>query len=138
MSSKRFLLISIVVAISALICAGCNEKTPSPAPGDERDESGGIVRICVYDGYVITEVEAPYGMYSSWTEFICGEFDGRDAEHAEAHWRGDYITAIGSLRPEDPSGIAIYLNGKYSTRFVRYCEYRAGYTLAFAKPGVAI
>ena len=85
--------------------------------------------------FLLSEIVADAAAYGSWAELIEGEFDGREPARAAAQWRGSYLVAIGNLRPGDPSGIAVYLNGVYSDRFICNCEYRPGSVLALVQPG---
>lgn len=88
--------------------------------------------------FELTEIVVEYEKYDSWTAVLVGEFDGRSAERTEVQWKGNYVTSIGNLRPNDPSEIIIYLNGVYSNYFVSNCDYLAGYTLAFVERGADI
>lgn len=123
---KKFTIISAVLAFS-LFC-GCASDTPE-------ERQSGTVTVCVVTRYGSTEISADYCEYSSWTEMLDGEFDGSSPERGKVVWRGDYVTSIGNLRPDDANKIVLYLNGVYSQYFATYCEYAAGYTLSFVERG---
>ena len=141
MLSKKCLIISTLLALSFMILAGCAKGNPNEIPALSRPgEGAGEFSVTVYVLTVseLTEIVVEYYNYTSWAELIDCEFDGSEPARAEAHWRGDYIIAVGNLRPEKPSGIVVYLNGVYSDRFVSGCAYEPGYTLAFVEPGADI
>ena len=138
---KKYLTISILLIASLIIFSGCGKSIPNeiPAlssPGAGVDEES--VTVYVLTRYELTEVTVAYQNYNSWLELLDGEFDGREAARAEVCWRGDYIVAVGNLRPGKPSGIAVYLNGVYSNYFVKNCDYESGFTLTFIEPGANI
>lgn len=94
--------------------------------------------VYVLTRFELTEIVVEYAKYDSWTALLESEFDGRNSERSKVQWKGEYVTAIGNLRPNDPSEIILYLNGTYSNYFVSNCDYLAGYTLAFVERGVYI
>ena len=141
MLSKKYLIISILLTLSLIFIAGCEKAIPYEIPalsqqGDGGDE--GSVTVYVLTKYELTEIVVGYKTYNSWTALLEGEFDGRDAERGKVQWKGDYVTSIGKLRPNDPSEIILYLNGVYSNYFVANCNYLSGYTLAFVERGADI
>ena len=136
MSLKKFLIILTASAISLFVAASCKQTAQIPEFAKSKGED--TVTVYVLTRYELTEIEVDYNKYSSWTELIAGEFDGSTRERSKAVWRGDYVVSIGNLQPGEPEGVVLYLNGAYSTRFVKNCEYCAGYTLAFAERGASI
>lgn len=140
MLSKKYLIISILLALSLLL-SGCVKNVPSEIPALSKPGVGGeegSVTVYVLTRYELTEIVVEYESYDSWTALLAGEFDDRDSGRTKVQWKGDYVTAIGNLRPNDPSQIVLYLNGVYSNYFVCNCEYLAGYTLAFVERGADI
>ncbi|MCH5147123.1 MAG: hypothetical protein J1F61_03840 [Clostridiales bacterium] len=141
MLSKKYLIISILLTLSLVFIAGCVKGLPYEIPAlSQQGEGGdeGSVTVYVLTRYELTEIVVDYQSYDSWTALLEGEFDGRNSERAKAHWKGNYVTSIGNLRPNDPSQIILYLNGVYSNNFVANCDYLAGYTLAFVERGADI
>lgn len=136
MWSKKFTLILIVSALSLLFAAGC--KKTAAIPEFSAGNSADTVTVYVLTRYELTEIEADYSRYSSWAELLAGEFDGSAPERASVVWRGDYVVSIGNLQTGDPDDITLYLNGVYSSYFVKNCEYCAGYTLAFVEDGATL
>lgn len=138
---KKYLIISILLTCSLILFSGCVKEIPSEIPAlSQSGEGGDDGRVTVYvlTRYELTEISVKYDSYDSWTALLVGEFDGRSAERAEVQWKGNYVTAIGNLRPNDPSLILLYLNGMYSNYFVEGCDYIAGYALAFVEKGANI
>ena len=141
MLSKKYLIISILLTLSLLLATGCAKDTPYKIPAlSQQGEGGdeGSVTVYVLTRYELTEIVVEYESYDSWTALLDGEFDGRNSERGKVQWKGDYVTSIGNLRPNDPSRILLYLNGVFSNYFVSNCDYRAGYTLAFVELGADI
>ena len=138
---KKYLIISILLALSLVFSTGCVKALPYEIPvitqqGEGGDE--GSVTVYVLTKYELTEIVVEYESYDSWTALLESEFDGRNSKRTKVDWKGDYVTSIGNLRPNDPSQILVYLNGVYSNYFVANCEYLAGYTLAFVERGADI
>lgn len=133
---KKFTLILTVSALSLVFAAGCTKNTDIPEFFAKKGAD--TVTVYVLTRYELTEIEVNYNKYSSWTELLDGEFDGSTRERSEVVWRGAYVVSVGNLRPGDPGGITLYLNGVYSPYFVKNCEYSAGYTLAFVEPGATL
>lgn len=131
----------ILLTLSLVFVSGCVKDVPYEIPALSRPGEGGdegSVTVYVLTRYELTEIVVDYESYDSWTALLEGEFDGRDTERRKVQWKGDYVTSIGNLRPNDPSQILLYLNGVYSNYFVSNCDYFAGYTLAFVERGADI
>lgn len=140
MLSKKYLIISILLTLSLIFISGCKD-VPYEIPALSRPGEGGedgSVTVYVLTKYELTEIVVEYESYDSWTALLDGEFDGRNSERGNVQWKGDYVTSIGNLRPNDPSQILLYLNGMYSNYFVSNCDYLSGYTLAFVERGADI
>lgn len=137
MSLKRFTTLSTVWLFSLLVFA-CAPAAPSVPAFRREPAAENEVAVRVYSEGTLTEINVPFERYSSWTELIAGEFDGRSPERAEAVMRGDYVVAIGLLRPMSADGIVIYLNAEYSPFFLRNCPYFPASVLSFVPPSFGI
>lgn len=133
---KKFLIILTASAISLFTAAGCKKAAQIPEFAQSKSED--TVTVYVLTGYELTEIEVNYKKYSSWEELLDGEFDGSSPNRSKVVWRGEYVVSIGNLQTGEPDDIILYLNGVYSPYFVKNCEYRAGYTLAFVERGATL
>lgn len=136
MRLKKFLIIFTASAFSLFVAAGCKQTAQIPEFAKSKGED--TVTVYVLTRYELTEIEVNYKKYSSWTELLEGEFNGGARERSKVVWRGDYVLSVGNLQPGAADDIILYFNGAYSARFVKNCEYRAGYTLAFVERGAPL